>query len=258
MDMDYYSVAKQASQDFVCHPAYPRFKLLASRAKKILDAGCGEGSRLNLLAPPRVQAYGLDINKQAIRLAQRQFPRLNFIPYGGHVFPLPNASFDFVYSAFVLEHTQDPQQFIDEMIRVLAPGGQLAIICPNFGAPNRRSPCSVESPIKKLLVGIWLDSFLSADTLHWQQVVPKPDYNQIDDDTTVEPYLRSLQQYLDRSGMRVIHASSLWSLEEKTRNPRKLLFKWLGQLSLPPFSHWGPQLFIIAVKADSRHGKVTA
>lgn len=251
--MDYYSVAREASRDFVNHPAFPYFKTQAKHAPKILDAGCGEGTRLHLLAPSGARACGLDINRQAINLARKQYPRHEYIVYNGGHFPLPDTSFDLVYSTYVLEHTKDPKMFIDEMVRVLRPGGTLVLLCPNFGAPNRRSPCSIQPPLQKLLLGIWKDFFPSAIELDLTHVTPKPYYHQIDDDTTVEPYLPTIKRYLTKAGLKAVHVSSLWSLEEKTKNPRKLLFKYLGGASIFPFIYWGPQLFIITQKTDDKH-----
>ena len=46
--------------------------------------------------------------------------------------PFDEASFDIVYSANVLEHTQDPAQVLSEAARVLRPGGVLHFEIPNF------------------------------------------------------------------------------------------------------------------------------
>jgi len=50
---------------------------------------------------------------------------------------LPNESFDFTISFFVLEHLVWPQRFLREMVRVTRPGGRLAIICPHFRRAGR-------------------------------------------------------------------------------------------------------------------------
>ncbi len=50
----------------------------------------------------------------------------------GEALPFPDESFDIVYSANVLEHTNDPAQVLREAVRVLKPGGTLQIVCPNY------------------------------------------------------------------------------------------------------------------------------
>lgn len=244
----YYQIAKRASQEIGDHPGLKYLKKATLKANNILDIGCGEGSRLNLMAGNK-HAWGIDIDKYAVEQAKKQFPQHHFQTYEGKRLPYPDHNFDLVYSAFVLEHTTSPQKFIDEAIRVTKPGGKLVFLCPNFGAPNRRSPNSIESPLKKLIQG--LDDDLRghiASGLHWRKVLPKSSYEQIDDDTTVEPYLTTLITYLTSKDLEIVKASSLWELEPQTINARKALFSLLGKLGIYPFKFWGPQIFVAARK----------
>ena len=245
--MDYYQVAKQASSEVGNHQGLLYLQEKAKHSRNILDVGCGEGTRLNTLLPKTTPGVGVDINRKAIKLAKSQYPRHKFISTNDETLPFKDNSFELVYSAFVLEHTKSPKKFLNEMLRVLSPRGELVILCPNYGAPNRRSPNSTESPVKKLIKGFTND-FLAGNDLAWTKVKPKRDYQQIDDDTTVEPYILSLKRYLKCKKLKIIKISSLWSLEEKTINPRKLLFFTLGQLNISPFKYWGPQIFIATSK----------
>lgn len=248
-DQKYYQLARQASLEIGSHPGLKQLQQIARRSEKILDFGCGEGTRLNTLLGDNQQGHGVDINRFAISSAKRQYPHHHFKRYSGQRLPYQDNSFDLVYSAFVLEHTTDPEVVIKGMIRVTKPNGKLVILCPNFGAPNRRSPNSVKNPITKLITGL-IHDFLppSPEHLPWTFVNPKDTYDQPDDDTTVEPYLLSLKRYLTNQRMLVDTSSSLWSQELTTKNPRKLLFKFLGERGLFPFNFWGPQVFIIATK----------
>jgi SAM-dependent methyltransferase len=217
----YYRIAGRASSMIGRHSGLRYLQKAARRATKILDIGCGEGTRLNLMAR-NTPGWGVDIDQYAIKLARAKYPRYVFKTYEGILLPFKSSSFDLVYSAFVLEHTTDPERFIKEAIRVIKPGGMLVLLCPNFGAPNRRSPNST--------------------------VTPKEEYGQIDDDTTVEPYLLTLRIFLQHLELDVIRASSLWELEPSSFNPRKILFKVLGSLRVFPFRNWGPQIFLVARK----------
>ncbi|BBZ06392.1 hypothetical protein MDOR_05610 [Mycolicibacterium doricum] len=53
--------------------------------------------------------------------------RLNVVQGDAHAMPWPDASFDFVYSFSVFEHVNDPEKCLDEVIRVLRPGGVFCI-----------------------------------------------------------------------------------------------------------------------------------
>ena len=191
----YYTLAAKASKQVGTHPGLLYLQKMASQSSKVLDVGCGEGSRLSTLLPSELAGWGVDTDSYAINLAQRQYPMHNFQISAGKKLPYKSDAFDLVYSAFVLEHVQNPANFLNEMIRVCRPGGHVIILCPNFGAPNRKSPNSAKSPLLKLIHGLVNDFIVNLD-LKWEKVCPKQTYNQPDDDTTVEPYLLSLIWYL--------------------------------------------------------------
>jgi len=243
----YYTIASEASQEIQGHPGLEYLQKETRKAKAILDVGCGEGTKLNSVALNHQNATGVDINRYAITLAKKKYPQLNFIHHSGKKLPFKDGEFDLVYSTFALEHTQNHRLFLQETIRVLRSKGKIVILCPNFGSPNRRSPNSVESPFKKLING-FLKDFSSSPDLNWVKVKPKKKYLNIDDDTTVEPYLKDLKGFFHKNGFRVLKCSSLWSLEPFNFNPRKLLFTFLGKLGIFPFKYWGPQVFIAVSK----------
>jgi 2-polyprenyl-3-methyl-5-hydroxy-6-metoxy-1,4-benzoquinol methylase len=56
--------------------------------------------------------------------------RVDTIYFDGHNFPFPDESFEYVLHTEVLEHIQDPQQFLDECCRVLQPRGELFFSVP--------------------------------------------------------------------------------------------------------------------------------
>ncbi len=242
--LDYYQTAKKASSSISGHPGLEKLSALCKEANKILDFGCGEGTRLNVLLKSKT-GYGVDTSSEAIKLAKSQYPQHKFtLIKPDETLPYPDNYFDLVYTTFVLEHTNDPESFINETIRVS--NSIVVFLCPNFGAPNRRSPNSIQNPVKKLIMGLFAD-FLPSNSLSWTKVEPKNKYMQIDDDTTVEPYLHTLLFYLQKK-ISIQHASSLWRIEEKSLNPRKLIFKCLGLLNIFPFKYWGPQLFVVGKK----------
>src|ERR1035437_1220585 len=65
----------------------------------------------------------------------------------GESLPFPDESFDIVYSANVLEHTENPEQELREAVRVLRPGGALYIEIPNFLSYFEGHYMVVEPPI---------------------------------------------------------------------------------------------------------------
>jgi ubiquinone/menaquinone biosynthesis C-methylase UbiE len=243
----YYDMAKKASLQIGNHPGLLYIKQHYNGHIRVLDVGCGEGSRLETLISNDSLKFGVDINRQAIKFAKKQYPNNDYRVTDAAKLPYKNNSFDLVYSAFALEHTQDPFKVVLEMVRVAKIGGQVIILCPNFGSPNRRSPVSVENPLRKFFTGLLAD-LLQINGCTWTHVKPKSVFTNIDDDTTVEPYLRTLKAFLISNNLIIVKCSSLWEMETFSFNPRKLIIKILGLLGAYPFKYWGPQIFVVAQK----------
>lgn len=242
---EYYSLARKGSLDL----SHPWIKLLgeySKDARNILDIGCGEGTRLASFLKPGQLATGVDISPTAIDLAKKQHKDIRFVCIKENSLPLNNEEFDLVYSAFVLEHTTNPETFLNEGSRVLKNKGVLLMVAPNFGAPNRRSPNSIENPLTKLVKGILGDLMNHDARLNWKFVEPRSDTYTMDADTTVEPYLLTLKKFLQHIGLSVESYSSCWNLDKVSVT--QSLFRLLGVLRVYPFKYWGPHLVIAARK----------
>lgn len=104
--------------------------------KRVLECGCGTATMSVKLAQRGFTTTMLDVSPTALALAKDSFAkhRLNGIFVQGDVENLPFAdnSFDLVTSFGLLEHFSNVQAPIEEMVRVLCPGGVfLADIIPN-------------------------------------------------------------------------------------------------------------------------------
>jgi len=90
---------------------------------RLLDVGCGSMPYRELF---NVSEYiGLDIDTPATRARGAA----DFY-YDGGRFPFPDGSFDSVLCNQVLEHVFNPVEFVQEIYRILVPGGQLLLTVP--------------------------------------------------------------------------------------------------------------------------------
>lgn len=99
----------------------------------ILENGCGVGMYVEHLSPFAAQVIGLEYDFE--RAAEAHINSLHIINAAGESVPLPSGTFDLILSHEVIEHVQDDRAAICEMVRLLKPGGRIALFCPNRGYP---------------------------------------------------------------------------------------------------------------------------
>ena len=103
--------------------------------KSLLDAGAGKGAQaavfsryFNITTIDRHDDAektfeSLDINAKVI-----------VAEIGEQAFPLPDNSFDVVFTKSVIEHVENWEQFLSEIHRVLKPGGSIVVMTPNWSS----------------------------------------------------------------------------------------------------------------------------
>lgn len=100
------------------------------RGDRVLDVACGTGV-LTRVAASRAGAdgdvTGLDFNPGMLAVAARLSPTLHWQQGTAEALPFPDQSFDAVVSQFGLMFVPDPVRALREMMRVLVPGGRLAV-----------------------------------------------------------------------------------------------------------------------------------
>jgi 2-polyprenyl-3-methyl-5-hydroxy-6-metoxy-1,4-benzoquinol methylase len=102
-----------------------------------LDAGCGSGTLTRWLAKRGAEVVGVDGAPAMIRAARAAMVgrecegRLRFEVANVGSLPFSDATFDAVLCSSVLEYAQDPTSYLNEIARVIKPGGILLISIPN-------------------------------------------------------------------------------------------------------------------------------
>jgi MPBQ/MSBQ methyltransferase len=107
---------------------------------RVLDVGCGIGGSARILAREYgLNVVGISISAGQIARAQVLTPsgltRCRFAVMDALALDLADSSFDAVWSVEACPHMPDKQRYADELLRVLKPGGRLAV-----ADWNRRDP----------------------------------------------------------------------------------------------------------------------
>ncbi|WP_427160807.1 class I SAM-dependent methyltransferase [Aliinostoc sp. HNIBRCY26] len=99
----------------------------------VLDLGCGTGRLLERLADqfPQLRGTGLDLSTQMLQIARksnRHRPRLIFIEGKAEALPFGDGQFDAVFNTISFLHYLEPKQVLQEVARVLTPGGRFYLV----------------------------------------------------------------------------------------------------------------------------------
>ena len=117
------------------------------KVRSVLDVGCGVGhwtAALLRVLPPDVRVGAVEREPEWVRRHHERFGgRVESKEGVAESLPFPDASFDMVTCQTLLIHVPDPARVLAEMLRVLKPGGLLAVAEPSNIA---RTGESVELP----------------------------------------------------------------------------------------------------------------
>ena len=117
-------------------------KLNLKTNQLLLDMGCGEGRHsIGALLETSANVIGLDLSIRDLEIAKSRLNDFNlsdistFCTFGvGNIndIPLESDSLDAVMCSEVLEHVDSPEESIQELVRVLKPGGVMALSVPRY------------------------------------------------------------------------------------------------------------------------------
>ncbi|MBV7336024.1 class I SAM-dependent methyltransferase [Chloroflexi bacterium TSY] len=101
------------------------------KMERVLVAGCGIGMYVKALAPYATQIVGCDIEPEHLQTAKNVAASAHLQLAACEELPYPDDYFDLTLSHEVLEHVEDDQTSVAEMVRVLKPQGRSIVFAPN-------------------------------------------------------------------------------------------------------------------------------
>lgn len=99
--------------------------------QRVLDLGCGEGQIARALhgADHAIKVVGLDLSIEQLANARRySAPELVFVQGAAERIPFTDGAFDGVVCCLAIEHCADVDRVLEEVSRVLSPGGAFLLL----------------------------------------------------------------------------------------------------------------------------------
>lgn len=102
---------------------------------RLLDIGCGYGFFLQTAREAGWETTGIEITDDAVKACTSKGLRMHHGTLQEAVFP--NDHFDVIVLIESIEHLKNVEEVLEEIHRVLRPGGLVYLSTPNFNAINR-------------------------------------------------------------------------------------------------------------------------
>lgn len=209
-----------------------RLQMVAKWAKLddayVLEAGGGVGMYASQIGRRyRAQVELFDIELARIQEARNNTPHA--VVAAAEYLPYPTHYFDTILSHEVIEHVNDDRMAMQEMVRVLKPGGRAVIFCPNRWYPFETHGHYWKgeyhfgnTPLINYLPDIWRN-----------KLAPH-----------VRAYSkRSLRRLLTDLPVRVVHHSRVYggydNIIARLGTPARLIRDFLYRLERTPLDTWG-------------------
>jgi len=108
----------------------------------VLDAGCGTGYGSRLLAAGGArEVTGVDITRAVLEMTAPGMPQSVRLQAGDlRKLEFDDNAFELIVCFEVIEYVEDPLTVLDELVRVLTPGGLLLVSSPTRGAYQPGNP----------------------------------------------------------------------------------------------------------------------
>lgn len=171
-----------------------------TNGSRVLDAGCGEGkASIQLAQKYGAKVCGVDIVPRSIAIAKNsskdnglvdfQIADYNKLPFGDN-------TFDVVFTLETFTHSANPKKTLEEFLRVLKPGGRIAIFDYSIAAFNEMPPETAEA-IRVIARETDCPGFATITHDYYEKLLPKlhvSDFLVVDESEAVKPAIKLAYQ----------------------------------------------------------------
>ena len=154
-------VSRDASDNFVFRRSELAYCEAARRVQgRVLEIGTGTGYGVGIVAPHAEHFTTVDKHRTEGLVLP---PNAVFVEATVPPLPFGDGEFDCVISFQVIEHISDDRRFVDEVWRVLRPGGRFIVTTPNAPMSLTRNPWHVREYTATELESLLRSRFAEAE-----------------------------------------------------------------------------------------------
>jgi SAM-dependent methyltransferase len=216
---------------------------------RVLDVACGSAANAAFIAR-RCSYVGADISPTGLHRAAGS--ALCLVCGDAEQLPFAGDSFDGTISTFALEHSVNPVRMLQEMHRVVRPGGRIVLLGPSWDLPfwyPNAMQSDMQDPGRRLAytwrrllgqAGGWLFGRLPFFRVEEPDVFHRDMVNDADAVYVVWTY--EVIRQMKRFGCRLIHAEvddRMWGTRSLVRLMKRILY------ALPPYRHAGSTVLLV-------------
>ena len=150
----------------------------ATQGTRVLDLATGPGYVAAQADERGASVVGVDVAAAMISLARRLHPEIEFREADVHELPFEDGSFHAVVGNFLIMHLGRPEQALAGFVRVLRPGGRIALTAWDF-------------PERSRLLGLFLDAVAEAGATLPDELPPGPDVFRFSADDEFDALMRA-------------------------------------------------------------------
>ena len=112
-----------------------KYRMYLAKDNETLDIGCGQGYNAQELVRHGARLTAIDLTRKGIELISQRFRlrglRGDFVLADSQHLPFVDGAFGFIHSSGVLHHIPNIESAVEEIHRVLGPGGKASIMVYN-------------------------------------------------------------------------------------------------------------------------------
>ena len=134
------------------------------RGKRVLEIGCGLGTHAQLLSDAGCDLTCIDLTEKAVENTRRRLQlrglHADIRRMDAETMDFPDSEFDLVWSWGVIHHSSDTERIIQQVYRVLKPGGEFRLM-----VYHRRSISGLYCLVRGLLTGKFFKGMSAQEVL---------------------------------------------------------------------------------------------